>query len=174
MHNIWQKIGGLVLALFLLAVLSGCTSKMKKFNVVVTADQSISDKTVEIDLVGVNLGDVPMWNSIKMSEYWTQNNTYRENALKYDMKFVASGPSQQTLKKNDNIWKLWSSNRVTHLFIMAHLPGVHDDRVGIADDRRTVVRLEKVCWGMFAGKIEIKVNSANVTCITQPPKCPIE
>ena len=173
MHNVWQKIGGLVLALFLLAVLSGCT-KMKKFNVVVTADQSISGKTVEIDLVGVNRGDVPRWNSIKMSEYWTRDNPQRENALKYEIKFGASMPDEQTLKKNDNIWKLWKSNQVTHLFVMAHLPGVHKDLDGIADDQRTIVRLEKECWGMFAGKIEIKVNSDNVTCITQPPKCPIE
>lgn len=171
MHYPWQKICGLVLTLLLLAVLSGC---YKKFNVVVTADDSIRDTTVEIDLVGINRGDVPGWNSIKMTEYWTPDNTKRKNAKKYEMKFVASGPRQQTLKKNDNIWKLWKSNGVTHLFILARLPGYHDNLDGIADDRRTMVRLEKKCWGMFDSKIEIRVNSDNVTCITQPPKCPIE
>ncbi|KPK76837.1 MAG: hypothetical protein AMJ79_05255 [Phycisphaerae bacterium SM23_30] len=178
MPGIWRKLRGPAWVLFIMMILGGCHG-MKRFNVVVTADQSISDRTVEIDLVGVNRYDLQRWNSMELSKYWTRGNPERENASKYTIKFGVSEqgeplPSEQILKKNHDIWKEWRDNRVTHLFVLAHLPGLHEDRPGSADNRRVSVPLEKECWGWFAGKIEIKVNYSNVNCITLPPKCPIE
>ena len=54
MQTVWHKAGQWGLALLVLAVALGCQGQsMKRFNVVVTADKSISNRTVEIDLVGV-------------------------------------------------------------------------------------------------------------------------
>jgi hypothetical protein len=172
MLNMWKKIGGLMLVIIALTVAAGC---QKTFNVIVSADDpSIINKTVEIDLVGVNQFDKAAWNSYSMTEYWQRDNPQRLNAIKTSFKFGSAEPTAKTLKKNDPIWKLWKNNKVAYLFVMANLPGDHKDMPGSADDRRLSVTIEKKCWGWFANTIEIDVNSSRATCLTLPKKCPIE
>ena len=172
-----KKATQLVWILLALVLAGGCQG-MKKFNVEVTADPSIGDRTVEVDLVGVNRYDLQRWNSIEMSKYWGRGNPEREKASKYVIKFGVSPqgdtlPMEQVLKKNHDIWKEWRANQVTHLFVMAHLPGVHEDRPGNADSRRVSIPLESKCWDWYASKLKIIVSSSYVTCVSQS-KCPVQ
>ena len=164
-----------VLAVILICLTVGGCHSMRKFDVIVNAP-SLSNQTVEIDLVGVNGYELERWNSVNMSEYWMRGNIEREGALKHVINFgVAEDgsvlPLEQVLSRKDDIWNQWRNRNVTHLFVMAHLPGLHEDRLGNADSRRVSIPLDNDCWGWYDTKLNIIVNASNVTCITQP-KCP--
>ena len=176
MRILRHNLGGLAVILTCLTVAGGC-SGMRKFDVIVDA-QALSNQTVEIDLVGVNGYELERWNTINMSEYWMRGNIEREGALKHVIKFgIAEDgsmlPPEQVLSRKDDIWNQWRRRNVTHLFVMAHLPGLHEDRPGNADSRRVSIPLSSECWGWSDTKLNIIVNASNVTCITQS-KCPIQ
>jgi hypothetical protein len=155
----------IVLILLLIGTV-GC-SKTRKFKVDVQAE-SVGNKSVEVNIVGVNEFEYPRWESMLMSEYWKPENKMRRDAKKYIMKFGQNLPPQQVLEKKNEIWKTWSKRKAKYLFVLADLPGFHEDQGGNADSRRLILPLDKDCWKITQRKLEINLESSGVNCFTMP------
>jgi hypothetical protein len=138
--------------------LVGCGPQMTPFKVVVEADPSLQGKSVAVHIVGVNAKDLDAWNTYPMSKYWAPGNTFHESATVYDkILFDATRPNVQTLDIPSEYWKKWMAEGDTYLFVLANLPGFHEDRAGAADARRQVIDINNSVYENNLSSHEVKV-----------------
>lgn len=126
----------LLLGTFLLALV-GCVSPLR---LTFVPDETVAGRTVDVDVVGVNRSDLQMWRDYTVSEYFKAGNDFRAAArasgrLK-TIVFRSGGPSSETIESKDPIWKKWSEAGVTHLVVIANLPGDIKDTPGEGPARK--------------------------------------
>jgi hypothetical protein len=169
-------------ALLLVLVSAAGCSGMGKFDVVVKLDESFRAEgatvpSIEVDLIGVNAVEYPRWENYSMSQYWSPADQLRRDADKYVMRFGQDWALAQTLRHQDAVWRRWKPKQATHLFVLAFLPGVHEDQPGNADPRRLILPLDQRRWPRYGWwyllwrnrRIELLVKSSEISCLT-PPK----
>ena len=138
----------------------------------VKATDRICGKSVEVHLVGVNKSQIGRWDEVSMTKYWEPENELRKSAKDYThvVRF-GQGPCEITLSTKDPIRRTWKKRRVEYLYILADLPGIFDDKDGIADARRSrIPALNSECWPFFENKVNINIESGDIVCLT-PHKC---
>lgn len=164
-----------VLACLVLA-LPGCATgprgpETAKYDIEVSLDPALERSSVLVDLVGINAASLPRWESYSMSEYWKRDdpNNMRRDAERKTLDFAAGNPTTQTLKMSDPQWNQWiASNGVTHVAVLALLPGIDADKPGNADPRRQVVPLDRSCWPKKTQKLVVLVKQSGVVIQTPP------
>ncbi len=157
---------------------AGCANKsMRAMDVAVTLDQaSIAPggnlPFMDVDLIGVAPDNVKEWNEVKMNDYWQAGSTFRARypvgERRYTMSF-GQGQATQTLSKKDPIWAKWKQMGVKRLFVLANLPGRHDEKEGDSDQRHSW-SLESYRWNGDKMDITISQSGPDLKTAMNPEK----
>jgi hypothetical protein len=141
-----------VVGLALVAVACGGCYQWPK-DLVVKEDRSLSDAgtwaAVEVHLVGVNRTELPRWQGMSVSNYWSPSGEGRTPNEYTKVVRLGTGSTTVTINANDPIWKKWASAGKTDLVVLADLKGVRE--TGAADPRRHLVPIKR---GRYASGIK--------------------
>jgi len=156
-------------ALATLAAGCGCTPRADPFNINIRLDKSLVDastgmvKTVEVDIVGFNDTEKMTWDARKASEYWNPATQHRkgEDAYRYGIP-LGHQHQQDTLKKDDPIWKKWKERGAMYAYVLIYSPGLPEDR------DKLLIPLDHCRWDS-SDPVKIVVG-ANGVYFETPPK----
>lgn len=148
-----QRLGASALMLGVGLMFSSCSTckpgkpgPIGKFNIDVNLDPSLKDASVAIDLVGVTPLTLPRWDNYSMKTYWEPQDEMRQGADKLTFTLGNGNVTSHSVSINDPKWNQWLPQGVTHIMVLADLPGVIDDKVGNLDARRQELSLDKCLW----------------------------
>ena len=157
-----KKILSFPLALaagFAALFLVGCgTPQPRSWNLVITKSTSAS---IEVDLIGVTVSGIPVWEGYNLDQYWSEGNLRRKEAkplskiLEKDKPWLVSAKDAQ--------WQDWMKHGATHLLIMANLPGHFE--AGASDPRRLILSLADV-YKSKNNTLEIEVQGTMISLLT--------
>jgi hypothetical protein len=169
-----QKVIG-VLMIGLMLGLVGCASESAaRFELSVVADDTMRQAgllpSFEVDIVGVEPLAHDLWFNAPLNKYFSGGIPLRSTALRYTVKFSNDDVKPKILSKDDPIWQKWFEKGAKELYILAYLPGLHDDKAGMRDSRRLILPLDITRWE--TGKIEIKIFKGSVSSTTPPLPAP--
>lgn len=158
-----------------LALVAGCasckpgkTGKIGRYNIDITLDDTLDNASVLVDLVGVSALSLQQWESYEMSKYWEYGNSKRKDAEKVTLSFLADSPLSQSLAETNAIWDTWRSHAVTHVLVLADLPGVHTDKPGTQDSRRQILPLDECRWPKKTETLKVSVKRSGIDILTPP------
>lgn len=157
-----KRLSGLA-ACALLLLAGGCGCPPKAYNVTVTVSDELKNRTIYVDLVGLNKTMGEAVSSKSMSAYWQPGDTLRKSLDLHSMTFLAEDNAPRTLSEDDPIWETWKG--ATDLYVLARLPGEFDDLPGQSDSRRLILPLGSCRWE--GDTIEIVVKQGVVTHTTE-------
>ena len=167
-----------LLAVMVLGMFSAgcsCTSEMGPRDVKVTLDNSLRDttgklKSVQVDIIAVNSGEVERWKQEALDTYWRPGGSNLALAQdKVVMKFDAiENVAAKTLSGTDPCWATWKAKNAMDLVIVANIPGFKGGGGGMADSRRVMLTLDRCRWASPSDPIQIQVSSAGVKALTEP------
>src|SRR5262249_21169072 len=125
--------------------------------------------TVPVHVVGVTASELPSWEAVGVSEYFSPENSLRQSAKGRvkEFTFSAGHTGGMTISKTDQMWDIWASHGVTYLVVLADLPDSFQDQPGELDPRRRVVPLDKTRWPGI-DTIRINVMKTGVKLETMP------
>jgi hypothetical protein len=155
--------------LVVVLIAGGCKGISRNRSIIITAEE-ICKKSVDVHLVGINWSEKEQWENESMTKYWQPNNQLRESAKKYThvIRF-GEEPCEKILSKKEPIQKVWKRRKAKYLFVLADLPGLHQDLPGNADARRLQLPApDSVCWGMMVSTIKLTIDSKKIVSLTVP------
>ena len=157
------------------AVLSGCSSckpgqtgKPQAYQVTVNLDESLKQGSVLVDLVGANPANLPRWESYGMTRYWKDGDPMRVDADKVTLSFVSGKSLTNELSRADGKWARWLGQGVTHLVVLADLPGARQDKPGTQDERRQILTLDPCHWPSKTTNLMIQIQRSGINVLTPP------
>ena len=157
----------------LAAILSGCGSckpgkpgPIGRYAIEVVLDESLKSSSVIVDLVGVNPTSLPRWEAYEMSKYWKEGDAMRRDADKVVMNFVSGQSLSNSLPANDPQWDKWKAKGVTHVLVLADLPGAQASRPGSQDARRLVLSLDQCSWPSGTKALKVLVQGSGIVVAT--------
>ena len=163
--------------MLLMAVLAGCgTCKpgkpgpVGKYSIEVSLDESLKTSSVIVDLVGVNLSSLPSYEAYDMGRkagYWKPGDVRGRDADKVVLDFVSDPELTKTMPITDPHWAKWVNNGVTHVMVLADLPGEPPSRPGIQDARRQILPLDQCAWPDKTKVLKVKVQRSGIVVSTQ-------
>jgi hypothetical protein len=163
-------------ALAVLAILfQGCSSckpgqpgPTGKYNIQVGLASSLKDSSMLVDLVGVNPASLPSWEAYSMTKYWQTGDARRNDALdKYTIDFVSGKSLTNGLSITNPVWSKWMARGVTHVVVIANLPGAPSaDKPGSQDPRRQILPLDKCSWAKGADTLNLMVQQSGIEVLT--------
>jgi hypothetical protein len=156
--------------LTILGLAGGCATRgpgpVTPFAIRVELDPALKEKSVLVDLVGVNRANEERWKAYPMRKYWSDGDPMRADAARWTCNFIASSNLTQTLKTTDPIWKQWAG--ASSVFVLADLPGAALDRPGTQDPRRQVLPLYRSAWQKGTKEIEVRIKESGIEVVTPP------
>lgn len=165
-------IGGGV-SVLLAALLTGCGSckpgkpgAIGRYNVEVVLDESLKTSSVIVDLVGANPSSLPRWEAYDMSKYWHEGDPLRRDADKVVFNFVSGQALTNTLATTDAQWDKWKGMGVTHVLVLADLPGAQTSRPGSQDARRLILPLDECNWPPNTKALKVLVQRSGMVVLT--------
>lgn len=172
MRNGLMKVHYVVLLACIGLLATGGCKGPGQYNIIVETDSQLCKQSMRVDIVAVaGMGPKEKWENMYMSEYWSPDPDSTRNKTSvptHTMRWGHGEPCEQTLKKNDQIWKEWKGGNAQWLFILADTPGITEDEAGNMDARRLVLPLDKSRWEVGVGSIKISVTRDNVISLTSP------
>ncbi len=162
-----------VFSLFLAAVLSGCSTckpgkpgPMGQYTIEVTLDDSLKTSSVIVDLVGVNPSSLPRWEAYDMGKYWKEGDVMRRDADKVVLNFVSGQTLAKSMPNTDPQWEKWKAKGVTHVMVLADLPGTQVSRPGAQDARRQILPLDECSWPSKTTTLKVLVQRSGIVVLT--------
>ncbi len=162
-----------VFSLFLAVVLSGCSSckpgtagPIGKYAINVTLDDSLKSSSVIVDLVGVNPSSLPRWEAYDMGKYWKEGDPMRRDADKVVLNFVSGQTLTKSMAVTDAQWEKWKNTGVTHVMVLADLPGSQASRPGAQDARRQILPLDECSWPSKTTELKLLVQRSGIVVLT--------
>jgi hypothetical protein len=139
-----------------------------RYDIEVEIEDSLRQGSVLVDLVGVNMASLPRWEGYSMSKYWQDNDPMRQDAGmdKVTLSFARGDLTSKMLASTDAIWDTWSSKAVTHVLVLADLPGGHEDKPGTQDDRRQVLPLTRGHWVKKTDTLKVLIKRTGIDIVT--------
>jgi hypothetical protein len=154
--------------LLALLLVGACATKgpgrMTPFAIRIELDPALKDKSMLVDLVGVNPANEERWKSYSMSKYWQDGDPMRKDAAKWTCNFISESNLVRTLTPTDPIWKEWQG--ASSLFVLADLPGKHSDLTGSQDPRRQILPLFQSAWEKGTKELEVRVKESGIQVVT--------
>ncbi len=154
-----------VVALLFVFFMTGCSQHSS--TITVNGKDSISSKSVEIHIVGINISEKRQWDELSMNEYWQPGNQFSASAQQRRVTlYMGEGKAASfVVSKKDypDIWAEWKRRNACYLVILVDMPIVsspYKDMVGNADSRRLCVPFDPCCWK--GGKIEFDVEQGAI------------
>lgn len=174
MNNRWIKaLAGTGVIMLLALGFTGCSSckpgkpgPIGRYNVEVTLDESLKTGSVIVDLVGANPSSLPRWEAYDMGKYWKEGDAMRRDADKVVLNFVSGQSLTNSLAATDAQWEKWKTTGVTHLVVLADLPGAQVSRPGSQDARRLIVSLDECSWPSNTKTLKILVQRSGMVVLT--------
>ena len=162
----------LVAAAFTFAGCSSCKpgkqGPLGKYNVQIRLDDALKQGSVLVDVVGVNAGTLPRWETYSMSKYWQHSDPMRVSADKLVFDFSSGKDGVQILAATNAIWNSWKAKGVSHILLLADLPGGPADKPGVADARRQMLPLDKCYWPGGTKKLMVVVKQSGLEIESLP------
>jgi hypothetical protein len=165
--GLWLSLCGLSM------LMSGCVSRLAKYDVEVKADDSLADArgmypSIELHLLALNALDSQRMDQQSMSAYWDPNR--RPDVLdRCVMHFGGQQANRQILRNQDPIWERWNRAKALNLFVLADLPGIVQDRPSIEDPRRVVIPLQRTRrWWRPHWIVQVRINRGDLSYV--PPQ----
>jgi hypothetical protein len=159
----------------LAAFVSGCSSckpgkagPAGKYTIEVNLDESLKAASVLVHLVGINAGSLPRWQSYSMTKYWDAKDPMRTDADKVELSFASGQSVTQSMDIKHPKWDQWKTKGVTHVLVLADLPGAHIDKEGAQDARRQILALDVCTWPKGTEKLNVLVKRSGIDIITPP------
>lgn len=156
-------------------LLSGCSSckpgkpaKPIPYHVTVNLDQSLQQGSVVVDLIAVSPAGLPRWEAYSLNKYWKEGDPLRADADKVTFSFVSGQTLTNSLGKLDARWSKWMAQGVTHLVVLADLPGGRVDKPGTQDERRQIVTLDPCHWPKKTTNLMVQVQRSGINVLTPP------
>jgi hypothetical protein len=171
-------VAGLALMISGCACKPGKPGKVGRYDIQVGLDDALKQASVLVDLVGVNQNSLDRWSGYSMTQYWKGDDPsqMRAGAVKdrVTLSFRPGGPLSQTLAATNTIWKHWAEASVTHVLVLADLPGAPADRPGAEDPRRQILPLDQCYWIKKTKSLDVRVKLSGIDVLTSPrfPKTP--
>jgi hypothetical protein len=137
-----------------------------KYGVDVALDESLKASSVIVDLVGVNGSNLPRWEGYDMSKYWKENDPMRRDADKVVLNFVSGQSLKQSIAITDPKWDQWKAKGVTHVLVLADLPGQQASKSGNQDARRQILPLDKCNWPSGTKSLSVLVQRSGIVAVT--------
>ena len=154
-------------------LMSGCVSRLAKYDIEVKADESLADAqgiypSIEVHLMALNSSDSQMMDKKSMSTYWDPNR--RPDTLdRYVMHFGGQQASRQILGNKDPAWERWNRSRAINLFALADLPGIVQDQDPTEDPRRVMIPLQRTrLWFRPHWLVRVRINRSHLSYV--PPQ----
>ena len=162
--------GFIVLAVTVVAGCATCkpgkSGPIGKYSIELALDESLKTSSVVVDLVGVNPSSLPRWEAYDMGKYWREGDPMRRDADKLVLDFVSGQELTKTLPANDAQWEKWKSKGVTHVLVLADLPGAQTARPGNQDARRQILSLDQCNWPDKTTGLKVLVQRSGIAVLT--------
>jgi hypothetical protein len=146
----------------------GKAGPIGKYNIEVTLDDSLKNASVFVDLVGVNPSTLSRMEGTSMTKYWQDGSDARRDADKFTINFVSGKSAKGALPITDSKWASWKAKGVTHVFVLADLPGRHDDKPGTQDSRRQILALDQCNWDDKTTTLSALIQRSGIVVSTPP------
>lgn len=154
-------------ALFAFGGCASSTVKPRAFEVRLTVDPAMANTSLQVDLIGANtLADLPKWTTYSVAEYWQPDNPLRRDDSHLCAQFGRGLPAKLVVGREHPHWQVWLKSGVSHLVILADLPGISNDQAGNADARRLIIPLDKKLWDRKA-PLEILITESGMKLLTK-------
>ena len=159
-------------AVLLAVALAGCktdppgSGPVGQYTIEVTLDGSLKTGSVIVDLVGVNPSSLPRWEAYDMGKYWKDGDPMRRDADKKVLNFVSGEALSKSMDNTDEQWEKWKSKGVTHLLVLADLPGGQTSRPGNQDARRQILPLYRSNWPAKTTTLKVLVQRSGIVVLT--------
>ena len=157
----------------LAAVLAGCETckpgklgPIGRYTIEVGLDESLKTSSVIVDLVGVNLSNLPRWEGYDMGKYWKEGDAMRRDADKLVLNFVSGQALTMSLPLADPQWDKWKAKGVTHVLVLADLPGAQTGKPGNQDARRQILSLDGCSWPDGTKGLKVLVQRSGIVVLT--------
>jgi len=168
--------GFIVLSAVLLAGCATCKpgkpGPMGQYAIEVSLDESLKTSSVIVDLVGVNPSSLPRWEAYDMGKYWKEGDAMRRDADKVVLNFVSGQALTKTMASTDPQWEKWKGNGVTHVMVLADLPGAQTSRPGNQDARRQILTLDQCTWPNKTTTLKVMVQRSGMVVVTPARRTP--
>jgi len=162
-----------IFAAALALLLTGCQSckpgkpgPIGKYSIDVALDESLKSASVIVDLVGVNPSSLPRWEGYDMGRYWKEGDSMRRDADKVVLNFVSGQALSHSLPVADKQWDKWKSKGVTHVLVLADLPGSNVAKPGAQDARRQILSLDQCNWPDKTTGLKVLVQRSGIVVLT--------
>jgi hypothetical protein len=168
---IQRFLAGAFIAL-LAALLAGCFCKpgkpgpVRSYTIEVSLDDSLQKSSVIVELVGASPSSLPRWEAYDMGKYWKEGDPMRRDADKVVLNFVSGQALKQSMALTDPKWATWKSQGVTHVLVLADLPGIHASLPGTRDSRRQILPLDKCSWPNKTSALKVRVQPSGIVVLT--------
>jgi hypothetical protein len=178
MKNVFDFCRLQLLMLVLLAgvvLVSGCSTckpgqdgKAKAYNIQINLDPPLKGKCEVVDVVGVNPAGLSRWQEYSMSSYWKDGDPLRRDSKsdRFTFSFAEGQPLTQTLSVTNAQWNVWKAKGVTHLVVLAELPGPPDEKRGDANTRRLTLPLGECHWAKGTSTLNVLVQQSGIQVLT--------
>ena len=149
-HRIMVKV---LLAMGALWLLQGCNTTGKPWWMEYEVKIRLQDEWVnrsghyppiQVHVVGLNYQEAVKWSNFSMSRYWRPHSERPSHV--YLVNLGGTRNRDHILPLSDPIWRQWERAGAVHLFVMADLPGIFEDKPGTEDARRLIVPLDRKRW----------------------------
>jgi len=169
-----QLVGGGIAVIFVI-FFAGCVwcrpgkpGPIGKYTIDVSLDESLKSSSVLVDLVGVNPAGLERWQAYDMGKYWREGDTMRHDADKVVLNFVSGQTLTNSLSITNSHWDSWKSQGVTHVLVLADLPGSQTSRPGNQDARRQILSLDKCQWPGGTKNLKVLIQRSGIKVLTPP------
>ncbi|MBN1670880.1 MAG: hypothetical protein JXR37_07600 [Kiritimatiellae bacterium] len=148
----------------------GCRTmpRARGYTVTVNMSDSMADSagmlpSVEVHIIALDSVKGRLLQSLSMGDYWNPNRK-KDPYIKHVMHFGANHPKVQVLQHDDGVWRRWAATGAEHLFVLADLHGVFEDKEDVKDPRRLILPLDPARWK--AREIQLVIEPNGVFCVT--------
>ncbi len=131
----------LILAALGAGLASGCgTVKPRAYGLHI---EPATSSSVAVDIVAVSDDKYNDIMAYDVNNYWRPNDGFRATADKIPVQISGHRATPQDLSLTDSHWAEWFGSGVTHLVVIADIPGEGFEGLGRLDPRRASIDLKK-------------------------------
>lgn len=144
----------------------GKPGPLGRYTVEVALDESLKSSSVIVDLIGANPSTLPRWEAYDMGKYWKDGDPMQRDADKVVLTFVSGQALTNSLPSTEPHWDKWKATGVTHLLVLADLPGAQTPRPGSQDARRLSLPLDTCSWPSGTKVLKVLVQRSGMVVLT--------
>jgi hypothetical protein len=101
-----------------------------------------------------------------MGKYWKEGDPMRRDADKVVLNFVSGQSLTNSLTATNTQWDKWKATGVTHVLVLADLPGAQVSRSGSQDARRLILPLDECTWLSTTKTLKVLVQPSGMVVLT--------